>query len=294
MNAAPIAQPGRDTSGTTLDSLLVPRPYHVIAKRLETHDVTTLHVVPCDGGRPPSFKPAQVGMVGAFGVGEAALSISSEVHQLSQHSYTIRRAGPITNALIDTPIGGTVTVRGPFGRPWPIDDLDGGSLVIFGGGLGLAPLRAVIHEALRRRSDFTDLRVLIGARTPRDLIFRDEYAAWDERGAHVAVIVDNRDDDWAGPIGMIPDLLDDQTRAEVDWVTAHVMICGPDPMMASVSKRLTGLGVETSRIWWTMERNMQCGNALCGHCQFGPIIVCRDGPVVNLADIEPYVGIEEL
>ncbi len=111
MNAAPNAQAGHDSTGTILDSLLVPRPYQVIAKRLESYDVTTLHVVPSDGGKPPAFKPAQVGMVGAFGVGEAALSISSEVDQRSQHSYTIRRAGPITNALIDTPIGGMVTVE---------------------------------------------------------------------------------------------------------------------------------------------------------------------------------------
>jgi NAD(P)H-flavin reductase len=291
---ARVAPADRCRVGGSQDSLLVPRPYQVIAKRLETHDVTTLHVVPSDGGAPPEFRPAQVGMVGAFGIGEAALSISSAVDQRSQHSYTIRRAGPITNALVDTPIGATITVRGPFGRPWPIDDINGGTLVIVGGGLGLAPLRAVIHEALRRREDFTNLQILIGARTPRDLIFVEEYAAWAGRGAQVATIVDHRDEGWTGPVGMLPELLDDRTRSEIDWATATVLVCGPDRMMTSVSRRLLALGVDPTRVWLTMERNMQCGNALCGHCQFGPVIVCRDGPVVNFADIEPYVDIEEL
>lgn len=277
-----------------VDSSPMPRPFRVAAKTVETHDVTTIHVVPADGGRLPPFRPAQFAMVGAFGVGEAAISYSSTTDDVTKHSFTIRPAGPITSALTGTAVGGMITVRGPFGRPWPIDDLSGGTLVVVGGGLGIAPLRAVIHEALRRRDDFDEVVLLVGARTPGDLVYRSELTTWTAAGAGVATIVDAADGRWEGPTGLVTDLLRGAIVDRIDWHGASAFVCGPEVMMQHVSADLAQLGMASSAIWLTLERNMQCGTGLCGHCQLGPLIVCRDGPVVSLDRLGRTLEVSEL
>lgn len=283
-----------DQSPPVVDSLQMPRPFRVAARTVETHDVTTVHVVPADGGRLPLFRPAQFAMLGAFGIGEAAISYSSTTDDVTKHSFTIRAAGPITSALTGTAVGGVITVRGPFGRPWPIDDLSGGTLVVVGGGLGIAPLRAVIHEALRRRDDFDEVVLLFGARSPRDLVYRDELATWSTAGADIATIVDTGDSGWEGPTGLVTDLLRGAIVDRIDWPAASAFVCGPEEMMRHVSAALTELGMAPSTIWLTLERNMQCGTGLCGHCQLGPLIVCRDGPVVPLERLGRTLEVSEL
>lgn len=283
-----------DQSPPVVDSLQMPRPFRVAAKTVETHDVTTVHVVPADGGRLPLFRPAQFAMLGAFGIGEAAISYSSTTDDVTKHSFTIRPAGPITSALTGTAVGGVITVRGPFGRPWPIDDLSGGTLVVVGGGLGIAPLRAVIHEALRRRDDFDEVVLLFGARSPRDLVYRDELATWRAAGADIATIVDTGNAGWEGPTGLVTDLLREAIVDRIDWPAASAFVCGPEEMMRHVAVSLTELGMAPSTIWLTLERNMQCGTGLCGHCQLGPLIVCRDGPVVPLERLGRTLEVSEL
>ena len=278
---------------SSLDPLLVPRPFRVVEKVEEVADITGLHVVPVDGQPLPTFRPAQVGMLGAFGVGEAAISISSAVTNTDYHAYTIRRAGPISGALVDTPVGGTITVRGPFGRPWPSDQLTTGSLVIVGGGLGIAPLRAAIHEAVDRDPPLDRVLIVYGAKRPDLLVYRRDLDRWRAAGADVALIVDEGDADWTGRVGVVPDLLDDHTGA-LDWDDVTAFVCGPDVMMHFAAAALERRGVPSERIWLTLERNMQCGNALCGHCQLGPFIVCRDGPVVRYDHIARFHRVREL
>lgn len=284
---------------TTLDvapgmsPLLVPMPYRVVDKIADAPGVFSLHVVPVEG-ELPTFTPAQCSMLGAFGVGEAAISISSATDNTEYHAYTIRGAGPISNALIETPIGGLITVRGPFGEPWPLPEVDTGQLLIVAGGLGIAPLRSAIHEAVARKPRFDRLAVVYGAKTPGDLIYPDDLASWDDAGAEVALTVDVADDSWTGPVGVVPDLLGVDAGVNMDWADTTAFVCGPEVMMHFTAVALLRLGIPAERIWFTLERNMQCGNALCGHCQLGPLITCRDGPVANYADIAPFYQVKEL
>ena len=277
--------------------LLVPRPYRVVARIEEIAedegDVVTLHAVPVEG-ELPTFRPAQVSMVGAFGVGEAAISISSAPSNRDFHAYTIRRAGPISAALVDTPIDGVITVRGPFGKPWPIDSLTTGNLIIIGGGLGMAPLRAVIEESAERleAGEVGRLTVAYGARNPDRIMYRDDLDRWRDVGVEVAVTVDDDPQgEWSGAMGLVTDAL---APVDLDWADTTAYVCGPDIMMHFTALRLLELGMAAENIWWTLERNMQCGNALCGHCQLGPFIVCRDGPVANYPIIARFHSVKEL
>jgi NAD(P)H-flavin reductase len=279
---APAGPPG-------LSPLLVPRPYRVIDKIQEVADIHSLHVVPIDGPLPV-FEPAQIGMLGAFGVGEAAISVSSATANADYHAYTIRRAGPITGALVDTPVGGVITIRGPFGRPWPLDRIDTGQLLIVGGGLGIAPLRAVIHGAVARLDRLDRVALVYGAKRPDQLVYRSDLAAWEQAGVEVSLIVDEAAGGWDGAVGVVPSLLgrggDGRgPGVEMDWGDTTAFVCGPDVMMHFTATALERLGMSSDRIWLTFERNMQCGNALCGHCQLGPFIVCRDGPVASYAQV---------
>jgi NAD(P)H-flavin reductase len=231
-------------------------------------------------------------MLGAFGVGEAAISISSPMSVRTHHQYTIRRAGPITAALVDTPVGGVVTVRGPFGEPWPLEELATGSLLFMAGGLGLAPLRAAISAGVEQHLD--RVVILLGAKTQEEILYGEDLEQWSRTGAEVHIILDSASNGWTGPTGLVTDLAGGTPGVQMDWSDTTAFVCGPDVMMHFSAKRLVELGIPMSQIWLTLERNMQCGIALCGHCQLGPVIVCRDGPVVNYARIEPFHWIKEL
>lgn len=281
-----------DLAPAGIAPLLVPRTYRVVDRVLEADDIVSLHVAPTAGDLP-AFEPAQVGMVGAFGVGEAAISISSPVDTTDHHAYTIRRAGPITNALCDLPIGGVLTIRGPFGTPWPLPDITTDQLLIVGGGLGLAPLRAAIDQAVRTPERFRQVNLVYGAKRPDQLLYGNDRERWRELGLRLATIVDEGDDGWTGPVGRVPDLLTPDLLPS-GWADTIAFLCGPDIMMHVAAQTLLGLGVPADRIWLTLERNMQCGNALCGHCQLGPFIVCRDGPVARYDRIERFHSIAEL
>lgn len=284
------------TLNTGIDPLLIPRPYRVVDKVAEVDDIASLHVVPVDGGPLPAFRPAQVGMIGAFGVGEAAISISSAVSCTDYHAYTIRRAGPISGALVDTPVGGVITVRGPFGHPWPMEEVATGTLLIIGGGLGIAPLRAAIEEAVEQMAPDRRVVIVYGAKQPDLLVYRADLDRWRDSGIEVALIVDADDGngEWSGPVGVVPDLLGSPEGVDLDWSDTTAFVCGPDVMMHFSGLALLRLGVPADRIWFTLERNMQCGNALCGHCQLGPFIVCRDGPVVRYDRISRFHSIADL
>lgn len=278
--------------GAAIDPLLVPQVHAVLSTRTEFPGVVTLRVAPLDGP-PRSFLPAQIGMVGAFGIGEAAISISSAITDRTAHEYTIRRAGAITTALTRLQAGDQLWVRGPFGAPWDLD-LVGRDVVIAAGGLGVAPLRAAVYELLRRRDDFGEVVAVLGARSPELLLYADEYSSWRSGGIRVVTTIDRAADGWGGRVGFVPDIVaavGDELGLDPGRTSA--LVCGPDVMMQLVAETLVARGTPADQVQLTLERNMQCGNGLCGHCQLGDLIVCRDGPVVRYPAVAAALAVDE-
>jgi NAD(P)H-flavin reductase len=271
------------------DPLLAPRIHEVLDVVAEIPDVVTLRAAPVDGA-PPRFLPAQVSMVGAFGIGEAAISISSSVTETSFHDYTIRRAGAITGALTALRPGDQFWTRGPFGSVWDLE-LDGRDVVIVAGGLGLAPLRSAVYAVLDRRATLGRARLIVGARSSRHLLYARQYDEWRGRGLEVVATVDRPESSWNGAVGFAPQVV---SELDLDAGNTSALICGPDVMMRLTADTLVDRGVAAEHIQLTLERNMQCGVGLCGHCQLGPVIVCRDGPVVRYPAVRAALRVQEL
>ena len=223
-------------------------------------------------------------MLGVFGVGEAAISISSTTDNHDFHGCTIRRAGAITDALADTPVGGlspyaarsATRGRSMTSTPATCSSQPAGS----------ASCRCGCSSRIVSRPiEFDHVAMVYGVKTPADFIFERDITQWEAAGVHTALTVDVGDADWRGAVGVAPSLLDVERGVRLDRADTTALVCGPDVMMHFTAEALVELGVRPDRIWLTLERNMQCGNALCGHCQLGPFIVCRDGPVANYAQI---------
>ena len=271
------------------DPLLVPHVHRVIEVIPEIADVVTLRVAPVDG-RPAEFLPAQIGMVGAFGIGEAAISISSPQSERGHHDYTIRRAGAITGALTALEPGDALWVRGPFGRPWDLS-LDGRDIVVAAGGIGLAPLRSAVHAIIAERVRFGKVTVVVGARSSAGLLYHREYDDWRAAGLDVVATIDRDEPGWLGSVGFVPAIV---AELDVDPDATSALVCGPDVMMRLTAGALAERGVTADRVQVTLERNMQCGNGLCGHCQLGGVLVCRDGPVLPYSAVADPIAVEEL
>lgn len=265
---------------------LTPSPWRVVSRRREAPDVITLGLSPEEAGSIGvyPFRHGQFHMLTAFGVGEAAISISSAPggpgHPVE---HSVRDVGMVTHALCETPVGSIVGVRGPFGRGWGIEPvarveapLD---YVVVAGGIGLAPLRGAVQDLVeRQRRGAARLFVLVGARSPDQIVFDDDLATWRDAGAYVDVSVDTAPAGWGGTVGVVTALF---PRAPFDPARTVALVCGPEIMMRFVAAALVDRGVDPGEIHVSLERNMQCGCGLCGHCQLGPLLVCRDGPVVT-------------
>lgn len=269
-----------------------PVPYLVRERVVETADTVTLTLAPVGGGSTREFVPGQFNMVYLFGVGEVAISISGPVGQRDRVVHTVRNAGKITEALTGLVPGATVGIRGPYGHGWPVTAAQGHDVVIVAGGLGLPPLRPVIQEMLEHRERFGRLELIYGARTPKDLIYYAEIQQWRRRDdLRCQTTVDTAGRDWYGDVGLVTQRLPD---ARFDPGRTIVMSCGPEIMMKAVAKAAMERGVPASAIYLSMERNMKCAVGLCGHCQFGPAFVCRDGPVFPFPRLAPYLAVREV
>ncbi|HTV12990.1 MAG TPA: FAD/NAD(P)-binding protein [Acidimicrobiales bacterium] len=271
-----------------------PSVFAVAERSLETADVVTLGL---DG--PPGlafeFGPGQFNMLTVFGVGEVPISISSPPGP-GYLMHTIREVGPVTRALCQAPIGSPVGVRGPFGTDWGIDDFAQSDAVVVAGGIGLAPLRGAVAMLLERMGLPTGPRnvvVLVGARTPDQLIFKDDLKTWAAAGAQVESTVDVADDHWSGNVGLVTQLVQ---GAAFDATRAMALVCGPEVMMRFAVQALIERGVlpTSIRLRISLERNMQCGTGLCGHCQLGPYILCRGGPILTYPAASRLLGEAEL
>jgi NAD(P)H-flavin reductase len=269
---------------------MLPRMFEVIAKRQDTTDSWTLELEPCTNGAL-EFAPGQFTMLSAGGSGEVPISISGDPDRPEQLVHTVRAVGLATRAICSAQPGDRLGVRGPFGAPWPVEQLEGADVVIAAGGIGLPPLRPALLHLLARRERYGRLILLYGARSPEQLIFPHEYDSWAERGVEVSVTVDSAGPEWLGHVGVVTRLI---RRAGLEPESTAALSCGPEVMMRFVVAGLRDEGVRADRIYASIERNMQCGIGRCGHCQLGPTLVCRDGPVYRWSELARWLAIREL
>jgi NAD(P)H-flavin reductase len=258
----------------------------------EAYGIATFSLVFTDSAQASTyrFQAGQFNMIYLPGFGEVAISISSNPSVPQVVGHTIRYAGSVTRALGRLKVGDTVGVRGPYGSAWPLGKALGKSLVIVAGGIGLAPLRPALFSILRHREDFARVVLLCGARTPADLLYTDEFERWQAGGVEVHTTVDLADENWRGQVGVVPALF---YRIRVDPKQTLVMTCGPEIMMRFVIYEALARRIPKESIFLSMERNMKCAVGFCGHCQFGPTFICKEGPVLNFAAIEPFFGKED-
>ena len=283
---AAIAEPVELARGA-----MTPLPYRVVRNRRENHDNWTLELEPVGDALDP-IGPGQFTMLYVFGVGEVPISSSGDPAQPERLVHTIRAVGAVTKALCALEPGAVLGARGPFGNRWPLEAATGRDLVLVGGGVGLPPLRPVLYHALANRADIGELLLLYGGRTPADLLFTHELEAWrDRHDMHVDVTVDAAKSDWHGRVGVVTTLV---PGAPFDPDEAVAFIVGPEIMMRFTARALLERGVAPERIWISMERTMRCGVGLCGHCQVGPTLICRDGPVYRWDELEPLLKVAEL
>ena len=228
-----------------------------------------------------SFCSGQFLQVSLMGIGEGPFSISSPPTQRGSFELCVREAGNLTRALHRLKEGDTVWIRGPYGQGFPLVDMTGRDLLFVAGGIGLAPLRSAIDCAVCLSDEFGELTVLVGARTPAQLLFTEEYDDW-RRFGRVETIVDEAAEGWTGRTGLITSLLDG-----LDLVPekTSALICGPPVMFRNVLTRLQQSGFDDSQIFVSLERNMRCGVGKCEHCVVESFYTCRQGPVLSIEQI---------
>lgn len=290
MSAGPATRAA--TSATAPADPMLPVPYRVTGRTVETGDTSTLELEPVAAPLPP-FRPGQFTMLYARGIGEVPISVSGDpTARDGRLTHTVRAVGAVSQALHDARPGTVLGVRGPFGTTWDTGAAAGRDLVIVAGGVGLAPLRPVVLEALAHRGAFRRVVLVAGARDPGEFLFRAELAAWAARpDMEVELTVDLPAPGWEGQVGFVTEPL---ARLRVDPAATTAFLCGPEPMMRFGAQVLLGRGVAATDIGVSLERNMKCGVGLCGHCQLGPLLVCRDGPVVDYATAGPLMRVREL
>ncbi|MGB2957664.1 MAG: FAD/NAD(P)-binding protein [Bacteroidota bacterium] len=271
---------------------MVTRPVLIRRINWETDDTYTLTLDMSDWEGGFSFLPGQFNMLYVHGTGESALSISSDPSKHKVLGHTIHKVGTVTSALSRLKRGDVLGVRGPFGSGWPVEAAHGKDVVVVAGGIGLAPLRPLIYALLRKRKDFGRIIILYGGRSPLDLLYRVELEHWGrEHDTEVLLTVDRGDTSWKGYIGVVTSLF---TYIKLDARETVAYVCGPEIMMKFTVDELQTGGVPPEQIYLSMERNMKCAIGFCGHCQFGPTFICKEGPVYPLPRVRPLMDLKEL
>lgn len=266
---------------------MLPRLYRVLHARHEMPDTFTLELEPDDGGPIPAFACGQFNMLYVYGVGEIPISISGDPEHLSPLVHTTRAVGVVSRAMSELKPDDMLGVRGPFGSHWPIEQADGKDVVVVAGGIGLAPLRSVMYHIMAHRQRYGRVILLYGARTPADILYRRELEHWRAHfDLEVSVTVDRAAGAWRGSVGVVTRLI---PRAPFDPHNAVAFVCGPEVMMRFTAAELEKRGVAPDHLYVSMERNMKCAVGLCGHCQFGPRFVCKDGPVFQYSSVQDWL-----
>ncbi|MCS7228792.1 MAG: FAD/NAD(P)-binding protein [Candidatus Kryptonium sp.] len=271
---------------------MLPHLFVIRSRKLETSDTFTLELEPIESGLEFSFLPGQYNMIYVFGVGEVPISISSDPRRKNRISHTTRMVGTVTKAMGMLKKGDVLGIRGPFGTSWPVDRCENCDIVIVAGGIGLAPLRPAIYYILANRERYNRVILLYGARTPEDILYKQEIEKWKSRfDFEVYVTVDRGTSGWKGNVGVVTTLI---PRAPFESRNSVAFVCGPEVMMRFTAIELVKRGVKEDNIFISMERNMKCGIGLCGHCQFGPVFVCKDGPVFSYNQVKDLLFKREI
>jgi len=272
---------------------MLPRRYRVMRTWNELSDVRSLELEPVDGDMVAS-QPGQFNMLYAFGVGEVAISISGDAADTGRLVHTIRDVGAVSKALTRVSDGDLIGVRGPFGTAWPVARETGRHIMFIAGGLGLAPLRPAIYHVLANREQYSGMTLVYGARSPDELLYADEIKAWKSRfDTEVEVTVDHAAPGWTGQVGVVTKPLE-RLLAGTGAADVSAFVCGPEIMMRFSVMSLAAAGVPEDKVWISMERNMKCAIGFCGHCQFGPDFVCRDGPVFRHDQVSRLIAKKEV
>lgn len=272
--------------------IMAPRPF-VIKKILkDTADTFTMELKSSDQNKGIEFAPGQFNMLYVYGVGEIPVSISGDPTNTKVLIHTTRVVGGVTRGLRRLKVGESVGVRGPFGTHWPVENVEGCDVVLAAGGIGLAPLRPALYYLLANRKKYGKIVLLYGTRTSSDILYRTELEQWRARfDLEVEVTVDSGDESWWGNVGVVTTLI---PRAPFDALNTAAFICGPEVMMRFTVMALRKRGVATCDIYVSMERNMKCAVGLCGHCQFGPKFICKDGPIFDYDTVKDLFNKREI
>ena len=268
-----------------MENIYIPNKARIVSVTDETPDVKTFKLRLDNGsGACVPFLPGNFLEVSSFGVGEAPFCISSSPTRADAFDITVRAVGSVTAALHQLNAHDIVGVRGPFGNHFPFSDVQGRNILFVGGGIGLPPLRSLIHYMLDKREDYGDITILYGARTPGDRVYKQELAQWEESKDILFLdTVDVGDKHWKGRVGVVTILFDE---IKVDPQTTTAFTCGPPVMIKFVIRGLLKMGFHPDNIVTTLERYMKCGIGKCGHCAVGEKYICTDGPVFTYADIQ--------
>ncbi len=232
-------------------------------------------------------EPGQFVMISIPGIGEAPISLAAlpgEGAAEGTFEMLIRRAGRLTNLITRLRPGDTMYVRGPFGRRVTWEKFEGSNLILIAGGLGLAPLRPFVQRSLLHRELFRRIDILVGARAPEEILFKQDLASWSARRDDVRVLVsvDAARSGWSGRIGVITTLFDE---LDADVEDAYALICGPPVMYRHCLRKLLAMGLYENHLWMTLERRMKCGIGLCGNCQMNGLYVCQEGPLFSYREV---------
>jgi NAD(P)H-flavin reductase len=270
---------------------MLPLPFRIGRRAQETADTFTLELVPADCACMFGFTPGQFNMLYVVGVGEVAISLCGNSARPESLFHTVRVVGAVTEAMSRLKRGAMLGVRGPFGSGWPLHEAEGKDVVIVAGGIGIAPLRGALLELLRRRKRYGRIALIYGARTPADVLYERELQRLRGRGLDLSITVDRAGGDWRGHVGVVTTFI---PRAPFNPHNCVALMCGPEIMMRFATRELQKRGVPDDAIFLSLERNMKCAIGFCGHCQFGPEFICKDGPVFRYDRVARWLAIPEL
>ncbi len=255
--------------------------------RQETSDIKTFRLAFRDPAAQTEFQfeAGQFGVFSVFGRGEAPFGIANSPTRGEYIECSVKRVGRVTEALHELNEGDEIGFRGPYGRPFPVEQMKGKNLVFVGGGIGMAPLRSLLWNCLDRRDRFEDITVVYGARSTADLVYQQELKEWAAReDVEQVLTVDpgGEDEDWSGEVGFVPAVLE---KVNPSSANAMVITCGPPIMIKFVLLSLGKMGFAPDQIITTLEMKMKCGLGKCGRCNIGPAYVCKHGPVFSYEEL---------
>jgi len=279
-----------DAASTAADPFL-PRLARVRRRRRDGPRVWTLDIE-ADKAASSDFLPGQFNMLGLPGVGEVPISLSGDPAEPGRLVHTIRAVGPVSAALTRLDAGEAIWLRGPFGAGWPMAGAPGRDVIVLAGGLGLAPLRPALYRLLAERHRYGRVLLFYGARSPEEILFRRELESWRRRlDIDIEVTVDHAGPGWRGHVGVVTTLI---PRMAFDPANAIALVCGPEVMMRFGAVALADAGLSQQSIHLSLERNMKCAIGFCGHCQLGPHLLCRDGPVLRYDRLRGLLAVKEV